>query len=293
MSAGPDVDAIVGRIRQTAKYAPLCRSVVERAARQAADRYRNGKDAEKAARRRLHQIYGAYLDGTWLESLEASIAGVGDDDRSDPRSFCRPLLDLHASTRERAAEADDLFVEIFARTGQPSQVLDLACGLNPIAIPWMGLSDACRYTAVDLHAGLTRTLRSFFEAFGVEGEAACGDVLEWSDFTADVVLMLKVLPCLARQEKDADLATIRRIGSPWVVVSYPRGRSGGVTSGWRTTTRGGCGRLQIDVGEKSSPSTDRPSGSTCLKNRHKVLITSVLVDVWLRGFSLDSFRVYR
>ena len=251
MSAAPDVDSIVSRVQRTAKYAPLCESVIRRAARQAASRYRTSKEAEKATRRRLHQVYGAYLEDEWLALLSQAVDGMRDEDRADPRSFCRPLLDLHASTRERVHDVDDLFGEIFEQTGPPSRILDLACGLNPIAIPWMGLAEACHYTAVDLHAGLSDTLSRFFGALGVRGEVVCGDALDWSDFQVDVVMMLTVLPCLARQEKDADLAILRRIQSPWVVVSYPArslsGRDVGMSAHYEARLRQIAERCGRDV----------------------------------------------
>ncbi len=232
---------IVTAIRRTPKYAPLCASVIERAAVQAVGRYRTRKEAEKAARRRLHQIYGAYLSGTWLTVLQQALGGVDEGTVEDSRAFCRPLLDLHASTRERTDDLDRLFVEIFTRTGHPERVLDLACGLSPLTIPWMDPLECCDYTAVDLHEGLIEALNAFFSAFSLKGEAVCGDVLEWSRFEADVVFLLKVLPCLARQKKDADLLTIARIPSQWVVASYPSrslsGRNVGMVSHHETRLR--------------------------------------------------------
>lgn len=254
MSADVNATAIVKRIQRTKKYAHLCESVIRRASDQAVARYRTEKEAEKAARRRLHQVYGAYLEEDWVGEVGRALDAVDKDDLAEPRAFCLPLLDLHASTRERVDNLDTLFPRIFSETGTPSHVLDLACGLNPLTVSWMGLPESCRYTAVDLHEGLALVLNRFFERFGLTGEAVCGDVLEWDDFTADVVFLLKVLPCLARQEKDADLATVARIPSRDVVLSYPlkslSGRDVGMVEHYGNRAReiaDCCGRDLIEI----------------------------------------------
>lgn len=219
MSSSVQVEAVVAGLLSSKKYGQLCETVVRRTVEQAVDLYCRKREVEKAARRKLHQAYGAYLQGAWLKELER--ATRSSDEIDDAEAFCRPLLRLHTSTREREEDVETIFKDLFGVIGTPRQVLDLACGLNPLAFPWMELPSTTRYTAVDLHHGLIEVLSRCFGKMRWNAEAVCGDVLSWDDFDADVVLMMKMLPCLVHQARDGDLATVARIPAETVVVSYP------------------------------------------------------------------------
>jgi 16S rRNA (guanine(1405)-N(7))-methyltransferase len=71
----------------------------------------------------------------------------------------------HASTRERAPHLDGFYAPIWEVTGTPASVLDLGCGLNPLALPWMGIGDAM-YHAIDVDAGTLDVARGFLAAVG-------------------------------------------------------------------------------------------------------------------------------
>ena len=57
------------------------------------------------------------------------------DSEPELKSACRDILTLHSSTRERLPILDRFYRAVFEITGQPASILDLGCGLNPLACP--------------------------------------------------------------------------------------------------------------------------------------------------------------
>lgn len=230
----PDTDPqaqhdIVEQLRQSRKYRHCCTDTLDRIAQWALARHHAPKDALKAAKRKLHQIYGAYFDRVDWSRIEASLDGIEAGAPADTlRAVCGDILRSHASTRERLPIMEQAFDTIFSRVGDVGRVLDLACGLNPFALPWMPLPDACVYEAVDIDERLMAVLDAFFQRVGRPGSPQCRDMLSSRpDTQADLVLLLKVLPCLEQQQKGASLALLRRLRARHAVVSFPLKSLGG------------------------------------------------------------------
>ena len=101
-------------------------------------------------------------------------------DLSEPvvRDFILKTLPAHASTRERIPILPRFFAEVLADIEPVHSVLDLACGLNPLAIPWMPLAEGFRYTACDIYMDMTGFLNSFFQKFKIDGEAIACDLTQ-------------------------------------------------------------------------------------------------------------------
>jgi len=237
----PDTNAqarrdIVEHLQQSRKYRHCCADTLDRIAQWALARHRAPKDALKAAKRKLHQIYGAYFDRVDWSRIEASLTSIETDAPVDTlRTICGDILRSHASTRERLPIMEQAFSTIFNRVGDIDRVLDLACGLNPFALPWMPLPDACAYEAVDIDERLMAILDAFFQRAGRPGCAQCRDMLlSPPDTKADLVLLLKVLPCLEQQQKGASLALLRRLRARYAVVSFPLKSLGGRSKGMAT-----------------------------------------------------------
>ena len=56
-------------------------------------------------------------------------------------------------------------------------VLDVACGLNPLAIPWMPLAPDVHYYACDIYADMIAFLNGFFQIAGIDGQAQACDLV--------------------------------------------------------------------------------------------------------------------
>src|SRR5690606_12217651 len=116
--------------------------------------HRSAKVALKEAKAKLHQVAAAYFSRSprydeWLAELRGA---AGDPARL--REICSAAMATHASTRERLPQLERFYAALFAALPPVSVVADLACGLNPLAAPWMSLPAGATYYACDLYADL-------------------------------------------------------------------------------------------------------------------------------------------
>ena len=246
------------------KYHTLCADTIRRIAERelAAAPHGSVKTAIKATKRRLHQIYGAFegeLD--YAATYQRLETAYQQGSEGEIRAACRHALGLHSSTRERLPILDRFYPAILEATRQPRSILDLGCGLNPLALPWMGLSPRqglpgapgsqgspsseqlpwqratgplaqARYVALDIDADRIRFLNRYLTLAGLEPLARCQDLLVHPpDDASDVALLLKMSPSLERQEPGATLRLIEHLQAPFVVVSFAVKSMGGREKG--------------------------------------------------------------
>lgn len=72
------------------------------------------------------------------------------------------LLELHASTRERLPHYKHFFKDLFTVVGKADHILDIGCGFNPLAFPWMGQTPKT-YAAVELYEKDVAFIRNYFK----------------------------------------------------------------------------------------------------------------------------------
>ncbi len=234
-----DRDRLVGELKRTKKYGSVCAEALERFAERALERYPTRRAALDAAKRKLHQAFGAYLADGGFGRAAALLAGWPDELGGDALAVrCEAILRCHASTAERLPFARELYRAILARVPAPRVVVDLACGLHPFARPLMGLPAACRVEAVDLDERLAALLNEFFARTSLPGAARCADLLAPGfRAEADVILLFKALPSLERQETGAVRRLLGRLQAPLLVVSFPTRSLGGRDKGMEATYR--------------------------------------------------------
>jgi 16S rRNA (guanine(1405)-N(7))-methyltransferase len=215
-----DVDAVVGAVAESKRYRHVARSVVARLAGEELPKSRNAAEAEKRTKRRLHQIFGAYATQLPYDRLLAELSAARGDAESFERA-CAKVLQQHASTAERLPDLHRFYAPIFGITGTPGTVLDVACGLNPLTIPWMGLGAGARYLAADIDVEMVRFLDGFLKLAGIEGGATVNDLVAGPPAgRADVAFLFKTLPCLQHQT-DRLLEVLDAVRADWLVVSFP------------------------------------------------------------------------
>ena len=233
MNANAPLEDIVTALRQTRKYRYLCEETLRRNAEWALSRHPGSRDAVKAAKRKLHQIYGAYLEGIDRGRIEALVRDLGPA-RTDAqlRETCQDILGSHASTAERLGIMADLYPALFREIGHPRRVLDLCCGLNPFALPWMGLDPAAEYRAIDIDRSLVSSINGFLRILDRPQTAECRDIVAGElHAEADAVLLLKSVPCLEQQEKGCATRILKGLRSRCVVLSFPTCSLGGKAKG--------------------------------------------------------------
>ncbi|MCD6326282.1 hypothetical protein J7M28_01815 [bacterium] len=247
------IGRIVDKLLESRKYRNIFRPALENVARWASKRYPRQREAEKAAKRKLHHVYGAYMTSGQLARVEELVKGIEAAECPDEKAVCREVLKCHASTWERLGHIKDMYRDIAEIIGQPRSVLELACGLNPFARPFMGLAPDASYLCIDIDCRLISQVKRFLARLPGRNEARCGAILlSVPADECDVVFLLKTLPCLERQEAGASLRILKALNATNVVVTFPRRSLSGRCRGMDGHYMGIMGDLINELGWEMS-----------------------------------------
>lgn len=230
-----DLEKVIASVVSSKKYSAVCDDTVRRIAERELVHRGSLKAATKATKRRLHQVYGGFeqhLDYDLAYQQLAAAYRVGSE--AEIRAASRKILEQHSSTRERLPVLDQFYAAILAVIGRPESILDLGCGLNPLALPWMHLVGDARYIALDIDADRVRFLNRYLALVGLAPLARCQDVLSHPPHDmVDLALLLKMSPSLERQEPGSTLWLMERLNAPRLVVSFAVKSLGGREKGMR------------------------------------------------------------
>jgi 16S rRNA (guanine(1405)-N(7))-methyltransferase len=221
VAADDGVEAFVARTLSSRKYRDIAPETVRDViAREIAH---GDRGAEERARLRLHRLWADYLGGADADvaarGLEDAVAAGGDA----VAEACAALLRGHHSSRERLDELEAFYRSVFAVTGIPGVLLDLACALNPLAWRWMGLDRArTRYNAYDINRRTVALVNRYFALEAIQGAAEQRDVLVSPPIErGDVALLLKMYHCLEHRRRGAGWQAVHAVPASWVVISFP------------------------------------------------------------------------
>ena len=229
--AARDVAAAVAEVSASRKYRSVDPGLIESIVAEQMRRGGSPRDVVKRSKRKLHQVFGAYLDrpmpfAQWLAALRASPDAAA---RSD---LCRGFMTSHASTRERVAHLAAVYAAALGDLPTPARVLDLGCGLNPLGRPFMPLAAATALDFCDVHRPLIDFLDEALAILGFAGTGSVCNLLGGAPpRAADVALLLKVLPCLEQLDETIAPRLIAGVRADVIVVSFPVASLGGRRKG--------------------------------------------------------------
>jgi len=229
---------IKARVLSRRQYRLVNHSLIEQIISIEIQKGRKEKDTEKAVLSKLHQVGKAFflrkLDfQEWIKELHQLPTDIYSE---RTQSFCRRIMKSHHSTDERLPIVADFYREILAEIGEISSLMDLACGFNPLAFPWMPTAPHTYYYGCDIFQDLADFLNVFWDYFGLKGSFSSSNIFDL-DFKepVQVAFILKSLPCLEQVEKDFSLKLLRSIPAAYLLISYPVGSLSGKNKGMRET----------------------------------------------------------
>ncbi len=134
------------------------------------------------------------------------------------------LLELHASTKERLPHYKQFFSDIFVVVGKTESILDIGCGFNPLAFPWMGQTPKT-YAAVELYEKDVAFIRNYFKKTirQTKCEAHTVDLEKKEQRSVlyrkkyDVTLALKLFDLLKKKTVEE---LVKNIRCRWLVASF-------------------------------------------------------------------------
>ena len=125
------------------------------------------------------------------------------------------ILKTHASTRERLPHYEILKKIIHSL--KPKTILDIGCGLNPIALAEPGIA----YYACDIKEDELKLVESFFKAKGITGRVFFADARTERNFPkTNLALVLKVIDLLDNKGHKRAEELIRSLDCDNIIVSF-------------------------------------------------------------------------
>jgi len=218
------------------KYTHLYPGLVKRITNEEAGK----KDAAKAVKTRLHQLYGAYVQPSAYKKAEKLLENM------DNAAGVEQLLRLHASTRERLPHYPDFYEFILSKIPAPASVLDVGCGFHPFSLPYLQAllptGQVKAYHAYDIDLRQAELINRFFVKLGLPAGAGCADLaveiphgnapcVSETPPPADLAFMLKLTPVLEAQASGRGFFVARSLQARCVVVTYPLKSLGGREKG--------------------------------------------------------------
>src|SRR6266568_1774882 len=145
------------------------------------------------------------------------------------------IMSYHASTRERLPILSQFYTTILADLPPIHRVLDVACGFNPLALPWMPLTDPVEYYMCDIYGNMINFLNKFMTLMHVQGCGMVCDVIHsCPSEKVDVAFILKTIPCLEQIDKLVGFRLLHAINADYMVISFPVHSLGGRSKGMMT-----------------------------------------------------------
>jgi 16S rRNA (guanine(1405)-N(7))-methyltransferase len=191
---------------------------------QSAEISRNVSELKSNFRKSLHNVIAPYLESI---DYDQEIQKIKDLFASQPSqaeisAYCLETMAKHASTRERLPHLEHFFNTIHAFIGEPANVLDLACALDPLCLPWIKLSAGASFKAYDINKARVRFLDTFFEHAFPYASAIQQDIfLNSPQETADCAFFFKEAHRLEKRQSGATRILLEKLNARTIIVSLP------------------------------------------------------------------------
>lgn len=228
------LDELSAEVRRGKKYQSIDSSLVRTIVANEMAKGRKENEIIKEARSKLHQVAAAYQEkGIPYPRYAAEMAALPADIH-DPvvRQFLRQVMAAHNSTLERLPILEQMFAQTLAHLPPIQSILDIACGLNPLAFPWMGVFPSVEYFACDIYTDMVAFLNQYFQHFHLSGQAFLCNLIDTTPSQpVDLAILLKTIPCLEQVDKSIGIRLLQNINARYLLVSFPAQSLGGRRKG--------------------------------------------------------------
>jgi 16S rRNA (guanine(1405)-N(7))-methyltransferase len=228
------LETLISLVTASEKYASISTDLIREIGAKELAKRRNLKEAVKETRNKLHQVGSAFQEkpipyAAWLDELSTLPIHLQDE---QVMTALKHQMSMHASTAERLSILPRFFNEALNSIAPVHSILDLACGLNPLCLPWMPIAADLEYTACDIYADMTGYLNAWFEHFMINGKASVIDLSQTVPTApAQVALLLKTIPCLDQLDKNAAKRLLKELNTKYILASFPAHSLGGKSKG--------------------------------------------------------------
>ena len=172
------------------------------------DKEKNQKIVIKEVRSILRRYAGQYASKSNIKNMYELVKKGKFED----------ILKEHSSTRERL-EDYPLVIEVIKKIN-PKSILDLGCGINPVAIAQS--FNKAEYHAYDINNSDLEIVEKFFKSKKINGFVYNQDIRNIGNFPkADLCIIFKVLDILGEKRNEISSKLLKEIDSKYFLVSFP------------------------------------------------------------------------
>jgi 16S rRNA (guanine(1405)-N(7))-methyltransferase len=218
------LEPLVEAVLKKPKYRTICADFIRRIGSQEITKRASLKEAIKSTCSKLHQMGGAFLENhpdfpLWLSQLEE----LPQDIYSVViKQYCLEKMKAHASTNERLPIIEYFYQCCLESVAPIHSLLDLGCGLNPLALPWIPLANDPMYQGVDLFSDMTGFDQQFLQHTHIRGGINCADLLgKLPKQRFQLALALKIIPLIDQIDKEHTRRWLENIPADKLLVSFP------------------------------------------------------------------------
>lgn len=222
---GRALQYVIEKVKSDRKYSAigLPDATIEDIARQELTHHPKVEVALNNTKAILHNVVAPYLDDVDYPQAKKQVEeafALGNEEAI--RQTALKILEQHESTRERLPYLEQ-FYEVIRTVCRPlSIIIDLACGLNPLALPFMGMTELVRYYAYDIHQPRVELINQFFKGWGLEPLAEVRDVLVHPpQIQADAAFLFKEAHRMEKRRKGSSRDLIKAISARVIFISLP------------------------------------------------------------------------
>lgn len=197
------------------KYSGISNDTIDRTVKKITEQYPGikQKELEKKVREDLYNIHTAYFKNiNYKQALK-------ELNNNKSLEVHERILRKYDNNRLKSLK-DGLYEKVFKITGKPRVLLDLACGLNPLTLPWMKLGGSAEYYCYDLEENLIKFLNEYFKIIKKNYSAELRDVIiNPPGKKADVAFIFKASTCFEWQEPGNTMKVLKDLNAKFVVIS--------------------------------------------------------------------------
>jgi len=217
------VNEVVAKIKKMPKYkdVEIPAETIQSLIIQSCPVSKNLADLEKRVREKIHNIAALYLGEIDYKKAIDEFRQVKNDHNA-LKTFAQQKLNFHASTKERDYDLATFYQQLFNRIGNCKCIADLACGLHPLGLPFMGLPLDTGYYAYDLNKARVDFLNVFVTEQGYNGGCFHQDILiSPPPIHFDVAFFFKEAHRFEKRQPGVMCMFLDSIKASKIVVSLP------------------------------------------------------------------------
>ncbi|HQC64248.1 MAG TPA: hypothetical protein PK459_04025 [Anaerolineaceae bacterium] len=186
---------------------------------------KNKKVIKDNFRKKLHEVIAPYLEVIdYYQETKYLLAEYQQNSLNNDqiKKWARSIMQKHASTRERLANLEGFYQTIWSNIGYPSSIIDLACALDPLALPWFNNSSLNAFYAVDIHKPRLEFLETYFQLFFPFAKTIQQDfIAEPIQIKADCALLFKEAHRMEKRKSGSTSQLIQNLDVQHIVISLP------------------------------------------------------------------------